>query len=69
MDVLSHDIGYDIWALGWDESSADYPSGYTGPAVLADTAYGNPVAFQDDWSCTTGLHQGAGADIMADFKS
>lgn len=68
--MKAHHIGYDIWAIGWDgSSSTDYPSGYTGPAVLAQSAYGSPVSFQANWSCTTGLHQGAGSDIMADFKS
>lgn len=65
-----HNIGYDIWALGWDGSSnTDYPTAYSGSAVLSQGGYGNPVAFQPNWSCTTGLHQGAGELIMEDFHS
>lgn len=67
--MKAHHIGYDIWAIGWDGSSADYPAGYTGPAVLSDGSYSNPVSFGANWSCTTGLHQGAGQLIMQDFTS
>ena len=67
--MQSKHIGMALWAIGWDESSADYPAGYTGPAVLADGAYSNPVGFGPDWSCTTGLHQGAGQDIMNYYQA